>query len=110
MTHSHSSDHGVAAHGFAGLENQKSYTCTHVLDSGLPILRVSHDADDGAWQFLCGGLHDDPDEGRLVCVGCMVGRDPSLRELADLPLGWGADRDAADAPWDRSSNSSPGEE
>jgi hypothetical protein len=75
-----------------------------VLEGGRPILRVSHDDDDGAWQFLCGDVHEDAAEGRIVWLGCMVDRDPSLQELADVPLGWGADRDTVSAPWERSAN------
>ncbi len=47
---------------------------------------VSHDADDGAWQFLA----DRISEGGgpvLICLQHPVERDPSLKELADLPVG-----------------------
>jgi hypothetical protein len=75
--------------------------CTHVLDGTLPILRVSHDSD-GDWQAHCAVLeHDD---GRIICFQCMVGRDGTIAELASLPLGWGADRDALGEPWVRSAN------
>jgi len=104
MTHRHREANGKTLHAFPGPENQVSYTCAHVLEGGLPILRVSHDEDDGAWQFLCGGLHPDAAEGRIVCLGCMVERDSSLQEVADLPLGWGADRGSVDARWERSAN------
>jgi hypothetical protein len=49
-----------------------SYSCVHVLEQGRPILRVSHDEDDGAWQFHCGSLHE-TEVGRLVCL-CRYGR------------------------------------
>jgi hypothetical protein len=104
MGHSHRGANGQALYGFPGPDDQKSYTCTHVLEDGQPILRVSHDVDDGAWQFLCDGLHEDAAVGRVVCLGCMVERDPSLQALADLPPGWGADRATPSAPWERSVN------
>ncbi len=104
MSQSHRHADGDAPYGFPGPANQVSYTCAHVLDKGRPILRVSHDDDDGAWQFLCGSLHEDAAEGRIVCLACMVERDPTLQALADLPLGWGADRERADATWQRSAN------
>jgi len=110
MSHSHHDSTHDTSVGFPGPENQVSYTCAHVLEQGRPILRVTHDEDDGAWQFLCGGLHPDAAEGRLVCLGCMVGRDESLRELADLPQGWGADRDTVHDPWERSPNGPSPEE
>jgi len=37
----------------------------------------------------------------VVCLGCMVSKDPSLKYLADLPLGWKAWRESAMAPWQR---------
>ena len=103
MIHLHRHAHGSGGR-FPGPDDQKAYTCTHVLEGGQPILRVSHDDDDGAWQFVCGGLHEGAAEGRIVCLSCILARDPSLQELADLPRGWGADREAVDASWERSAN------
>lgn len=65
-----------------------------------PITYVSHDADDGAWQFLGESM----DEGGGPVVSCLhhpIDEDPSLRELADLPLGWYAKRSERGAPWVR---------
>jgi len=51
-----------------------------------PVTFVSHDAEDGGWQFL-GDSMSDP--GAVVsCFHHPIDRDPSLAELADLPLGW----------------------
>jgi hypothetical protein len=71
-----------------------------VLEEEHPVLVVSHDADDGMWQLLC-GTTDDPDDGRLTCLGCLVAEDPTLMELADLPRGWEAWRESVDKPWQR---------
>lgn len=88
---------------FPDERNVGVYSCCHILDEDRPILRVTHDEDDGEWQVLCGELHEASD-GRLVCLGCMVSRDPSILILADLPLGWCADRDSAGDDWVRSKN------
>ena len=32
--------------------------CCHILKRQAPILYVSHDEDNGMWQFLCGGTHE----------------------------------------------------
>jgi hypothetical protein len=80
--------------------NTATITTVHVLEGKLPIQFVSHDADDGAWQFLCGTTTDERD-GRLVGLGQIVEIDPTVAELADLPLGWRAWRDAPGAPWQR---------
>jgi hypothetical protein len=60
---------------------------------------VSHDADDGAWQFLGDSMSDSG--GVISCFHHPIDRDPSLAELADLPLGWYAERDKVGEPWTR---------
>ncbi len=86
---------------FTDPENLATYTLDRILRGEAPILRVRHDGDDGAWQFL-----DDADvdvaSARIVSLHAMVDLDPSLRDLADLPAGWGAERDAPGDPWRRS--------
>ncbi len=42
---------------FADAPDTAVITCCHVTDDGAPVLYVSHDEDDGMWQFLCGGEH-----------------------------------------------------
>jgi hypothetical protein len=68
-----------------------------VLETGAPVLHVSHDADDGSWQFLC-GTTDDPADARVVGLGRMCDRDASLLELADLPEGGHAWRERPAPP------------
>ncbi len=70
------------------------------VDSGTePITFVSHDASDGAWQFLGNSMFEG--RGVLVCLHHPIDRDPTLRELADLPIGWYAERDTVGEPWCR---------
>jgi hypothetical protein len=85
---------------FEDPRNVATITTRHVIRDGLPILLVTHDADDGCWQFLP-GCDVVPADGLIVGLGCMVARDASLAELADLPLGWRATRDRVGAPWTR---------
>ena len=68
--------------------------------AGAPILMVSHDADDGGWQFLC-GTTTDPADGRIVHLKEIVAMDPTVAQVADLPLGWVAFRKSADGEWTR---------
>jgi len=84
---------------FDDVPNTASITTRQVLQ-GAPILLVTHDADDGSWQFLC-GTTDDPADARVVGLGDMYKRDPTLATLADLPEGWRASRDSAALPWQR---------
>jgi hypothetical protein len=64
------------------------------------VTYVSHDAEDGAWQFL-GDSMSDGGGPVLSCFHHPIDRDPSLTELADLPLGWYAERDRIGEPWVR---------
>ena len=84
-------------------ENVAALTTRQVLREGHPILRVVHYSDDHSWAFTC-GTTDDPSDGLVVGMGCIFERDPSLREISDLPPGWGAWRESADAPWHRYEN------
>jgi hypothetical protein len=85
---------------FESAPNTASITTRQVL-AGVPVLRVSHDADDGGWQFLCGTTND-PDDARVVGLGSMYARDITLGEIADLPEGWVAWRAGPGLPWRRS--------
>lgn len=88
---------------FADSEDTVAICCVHVLNRERSVHFVTHDEVDGDWQFLCGEPHDGND-GRVVCLGCMVERDQTLLALADLPRGWGADRSAVGAPWNYEPN------
>jgi hypothetical protein len=80
--------------------NTAALTTRQVLEAGAPILRVTHDAEDGGWQFLC-GTSDDPVDARVVGLGRLHARDATLGEVADLPEGWVAWREHAGGPWRR---------
>jgi hypothetical protein len=64
------------------------------------IAYVSHDEDDGAWQFHTADRNP-PQESdvALVSLRNIVELDPTVSELADLPLGWHAWRDSPTAEW-----------
>ena len=70
-------------------------TTTRIFREGQPILLVTHDEDDGAWQLL--------DGGGVICGAALVAglgevarHDPTVLLLADLPLGWRAWRPSPD--------------
>ena len=75
------------------------FTTAPVMEGREPIRLVTRDSD-GDWQFLCDTTLEDAD-CRLVCLGCALERDASLRDVADLPLGWYATRDRPGAAWVR---------
>lgn len=97
MSHSHRFD--ASAWPFATPVNTASFTTIHVLEGSLPVLEVYHDHD-GDWQFMCGTTSESAD-AKIVCLGCMVERDSSLMQLADLPDGWLAYRKSPADPWVR---------
>ena len=77
-------------------------TTRQVLRDGWPILLVTHDADDGAWQFVNGHGHtEDAGSAMVVGVETVSSVDPTVVELADLPLGWRAWRASQNDPWQR---------
>ena len=71
--------------------------CCHVLD-GAPVLRVTHDVEDGMWQFLCGGEHD-ASEARVIALKEAYALDASLGKLAKLPCGCAAQRSSKTGKW-----------
>jgi hypothetical protein len=75
-----------------------TFVCTHVWDAGAPILYVSHDGD-GAWQFLCGGDHDDSASALVIGLEHVVERDASLNAIADMCTGHVAERDQQTSDW-----------
>lgn len=85
---------------FADPPNAATITVRQILEGGEPILYVSHDADDGAWQFLT-GVDVSSEDAMVVSLQNMVEHDPTLAELADLELGWTATRERLGAPWHR---------
>ena len=75
------------------------FTTRPVLEGGEPILHVTHDSDDHAWQFL--GREAREDDATIIALHEAVEIDPSILQLADLPPGWHAWRGSAADPWTR---------
>lgn len=83
---------------FYDAPNTATITCCHILGNGEPILYVSHDEDDGMWQFLCGKAHE-TDEAKLVSLKSVFDLDNSVGILKDMPCGYYAERKAQDDEW-----------
>jgi hypothetical protein len=78
----------------------KSYVCIEVFDNTKPVLLVSREG--GDWCFLCGGMHpQDAAFYRVVGIGHLFERDPSLLSLLDLSAEWEAERQDPSSPWIR---------
>ena len=81
--------------------HEKSYVCTHVYTDERPVLYVTRP--DGDWCFLCGGDDhaDDASSFRVVGLGHIVKRDPSLANVLDLAPNEEAERTAVTEGWSR---------
>ncbi len=79
-------------------KNVAVITLKSIVKGGKPILYVTHDAEDGTWQFLDGSTVSQ-ENASVVGLEEISQIDPTVMELADLPLGWYACRSAASEPW-----------
>jgi hypothetical protein len=85
---------------FKDPKNLASISIRQIIVDGAPILRVSHDEDDGCWQFL-GWETPKEEDAMVVGLSTVVDSDPSIKQLADLPVGWRAWRRSYKEPWVR---------
>ena len=83
---------------FYDAPNTATIICCHAMNEDAPILFASHDEDDGMWQFLCGGSHDD-DDARLVALEEVFEIDNSVGELKKMPCGCYATRENRESSW-----------
>jgi hypothetical protein len=80
--------------------NIAAITTRPIVEGTSWVALVSHDEDDGGWQFI--GPEGAIEElAMIVALRSILQRDASIAELADLPLGRQAWRDSADAAWQR---------
>ena len=87
---------------FSQQKNSAVFSIRSIVKDGAPILHVSHDADDD-WQFL--GIETPRlEDAMVICFHDIVDRDPSLRQLANLPLWWHARRKSRNDPLRREPN------
>jgi hypothetical protein len=81
-------------------------TLGRILRGEAPVRLVTHDLDDGAWQFL-DGEHVFEEDAVVVLLGEIVQLDETLVELADLPPGAYAWRPDPGRPWSRAAGEPP---
>jgi len=80
-------------------------TSRGVVFGGDWIAHVSHDVSDGGWQFHSTKPLNENDAA-IIGLQEIAELDPSIAELADLPLGWRAWRDSQTSPWQRKASES----
>lgn len=83
---------------FSEAPNTASITCRHIMEGEESVTYVSHDADDGMWQFLCGREHGVDDAG-VVALQQIFEFDPSVGVLSEIPMGTAVARTAPGSDW-----------
>jgi len=80
--------------------NVAVFTNKRIVEKTDWIQRVTHDEDDGVWQFHPqNGTTEE--EASVVSLKTIVDIDPSILSLYDLPLGWCAWRKKQNEAWNR---------
>jgi hypothetical protein len=76
------------------------FTTKFVLEEKKTITYVTHDIEDGAWQFFSDDLFENFEEvARIVGLQEIFEIDKSLIELSDIPLGYYATRKDKNDSW-----------
>jgi hypothetical protein len=84
--------------------NTAVITTVPILNRQASVQYVTHDHEDGAWQFHHLRQHGEPasvKDAAVISLGNMLRLEPRIAELSDLPLGCHAWRDSEHAPWIR---------
>jgi len=76
------------------------FATKQVISGEEPVLLVTRDVADGAWQFI-GATDGSAENITYICFHHVVDKDRTIAELADLPLGWCARRNVVSEPWIR---------
>ena len=82
------------------LEDTLVFTTKFVLDEGKKITVVTHEKEDGAWQFFSDDKFDDFKEViRITLFKQILLMDPSIRKLSSMPEGHYAILDESADTW-----------
>lgn len=84
---------------FQDTPNTACLVCRHVLDGESPISYISHDKDDGTWQFLCSKSHREGD-ARVISLFSAFKLDESIGQVAGLPRGCFVERNSKSGSWE----------
>lgn len=78
------------------------FSSKKIVFNGEWIYYVTHDQEDGAWQFHPYSGLTPENEVAVVSLEEIVNLDETLKMLSDLPCGWHAWRNSPNSPWERS--------
>ncbi|PWS33867.1 immunity protein Imm33 domain-containing protein [Pedobacter paludis] len=86
---------------FTDPANTACFVCNHVLNKQRSISYVTHEAEDGFWQFLCGqNDHPNDEDYKVISLEQVITIDASVNDLYDMPLGIGATRNNQSGKWE----------
>ena len=92
----------VALKTFEDSLNTAVFTTTFVMKNKSVITYVTHEEEDGAWQFFSNDPFDNyEDVAMIVGLGEIIEIDKTLLGIADLPLGYTATRQSINDSWVR---------
>ena len=76
------------------------FTTTFVMLDKREIVYVTHDSEDGAWQFFSDdNLENVEDYAMVVGLRELIKMDETILNIADLPLGYFATRKSINDTW-----------
>jgi len=85
---------------FKGKDNTAVFTTKFVLTDKKDITTVTHEKEDGAWQFFSNDHFDNfEDVAKIVGLVEIVKLDCTILELADMPEGFAAHRKFKGDKW-----------
>lgn len=80
-------------------ESSSCIACKHVVSKKKPVLYVTHDKENGVWQFLCGDTEHANDTLHIISLKQVCKVDPTVNELYEVPIGFGAERKTVKDEW-----------
>jgi hypothetical protein len=86
---------------FKESENLAVFTSKDIVSQQEWVYYVSHDDEDGAWQFHPFSGFTEEKDACLVSLRHIAEIEPRILELFDLPMGWCAWRDSKSSNWQR---------
>lgn len=77
------------------------FTTKFVLEENREITYVTHEEEDGAWQFFSDDEFEDFEKvARIIALGEIIEMDKSILALAEMPKGYYAYRKFKESNWE----------
>lgn len=93
---------------FKESDNTSVFTTKFVIIDKKDITRVTHDKEDGTWQYFSSDQFENfEDVAKIVGLGQMIKIDSSILELADMKEGYVAHRNSRSDKWEIEEDKKP---